>query len=713
LIFLFFRFAFRKLTPRSERRTTETLGGYLVACCVAPTCMLAWNVNFQEWASTPRGAKPDTSLHSSVMPRAKSARRPGGDMRVGSPSPKTPRTPRTARSASPARQRPRAWASPWSPPSDDGENLFGRQLPRLDVASKLWLMSQPVYEVAEGHTAVVSLSCGSDPPGRSTVARLPSGTRVFILATGDLPDGTRRACVVLEGAPSLQPLGWTTMVSSDRSSHYVYQYARPVYRVVESPRVRTAFELSSRLFTSLSIGTRVHVVDSRRSADGSLRVCVRLLGEEEPLGWITAKKSNGMKLIVEERADKPGGSMESRQGHLGQAAPREGDSTREGRDGPSSADIRRGKSYARPSSSGSNSSSACAVEKAAAADRAAAADGAATAGGATTTAAAAAKPAAGGGSGGGGLKGLMKLKGLLKTAAAAGAAAPPPTSFGAVVKAAVSASKAAKAKEEALMSAQELCVLADGFERDAASREEQAAGVHSSFERRLGLAILAKIGKGGKLADMVKNEWDKNGDGDINKLEFRQCVRGSLSMKADGKEIDAFFASMDVDGGGSLDLSELQPMLKKLQQGAANADQEAADQRREAVALRAKAASVREVAAATSAHEQADARLRQLQQVENVGAKLGAMIVKRNMKLGEVVQKWDKDGDGTVDKREFRENVLAMGVVAKAEAIDALFDTYDSDGGGSLDMRRRSSSRRSSRRRPSSCARPPGPLRRR
>lgn len=44
----------------------------------------------------------------------------------------------------------------------------------------------------------------------------------------------------------------------------------------------------------------------------------------------------------------------------------------------------------------------------------------------------------------------------------------------------------------------------------------------------------------------------QNGDGDINGIEFRACVRNSLAVKADNKEIDAFFGSMDKDGGGSL-----------------------------------------------------------------------------------------------------------------------------------------------------------------
>ena len=42
--------------------------------------------------------------------------------------------------------------------------------------------------------------------------------------------------------------------------------------------------------------------------------------------------------------------------------------------------------------------------------------------------------------------------------------------------------------------------------------------------------------------------------------------------------------------------------------------------------------------------------------------------------------------DGTIDKREFRSNVKAIGVEATVEELDDLFDTLDTDGGGELDV---------------------------
>jgi len=66
---------------------------------------------------------------------------------------------------------------------------------------------------------------------------------------------------------------------------------------------------------------------------------------------------------------------------------------------------------------------------------------------------------------------------------------------------------------------------------------------------------------------------------------------------------------------------------------------------------------------------------------------LGQLIMKRNLKIGDVITKWDPSGDGSVDKGEFRTNVIAMGVKAEPEAIDELFDSLDDDGGGELDVK--------------------------
>lgn len=76
-------------------------------------------------------------------------------------------------------------------------------------------------------------------------------------------------------------------------------------------------------------------------------------------------------------------------------------------------------------------------------------------------------------------------------------------------------------------------------------------------------------------------------------------MRNSLAVKADNKEVDAWFETMDTDGGGSLDLSELKAALKRIADAAAGAEAEAAGLRADARAMGSKAAAIEEVAAAT------------------------------------------------------------------------------------------------------------------
>ena len=147
---------------------------------------------------------------------------------------------------------------------------------------------------------------------------------------------------------------------------------------------------------------------------------------------------------------------------------------------------------------------------------------------------------------------------------------------------------------------------------------------------------------------------------------------------------------MPFAGGGSLEFSELKPALKKLQTRSERADADAAAIREKAAAMRVKAEEVRAIGSITESSERTEFRLKELEDNQSIEARLGAMIMKRNMKIGEVVSKWDKDGDNTVSRAEFRQNVKELGVDDKSSTakndINALFDSLDTDGGGALDL---------------------------
>jgi Ca2+-binding EF-hand superfamily protein len=169
-------------------------------------------------------------------------------------------------------------------------------------------------------------------------------------------------------------------------------------------------------------------------------------------------------------------------------------------------------------------------------------------------------------------------------------------------------------------------------------------------------------------------------------MEFRTAVRTELQVKADNKEIDEYFSLLDADKNDSLDVNELKVAFKKLIDAAQGAADEAALMRNKAAKIREKAAFIKEVAEATRACERADARFAELRGVKSVDAKIGEKIISRNLKVAEVMTKWDKSGDGSLEADEFRDAVLELGVEAAPAEIDALFVKLDTDGGGAIDV---------------------------
>ena len=292
---------------------------------------------------------------------------------------------------------------------------------------------------------------------------------------------------------------------------------------------------------------------------------------------------------------------------------------------------------------------------------------------------------------------LSRLNTIQAAGASAGPAGTPPSSGKRTPTKATKAGKASGGRggktskstleidDGSLITSAELRSQAAALEGQAKEFEESAERIKSStFERQLGRAVLAKtVGK--PLADVIR-EWDKNGDGDISQIEFRACVRNSLGLKAKNEEIDAFFVTLDADGGGSLDLAELKMALKKIRAAAAAADAEADKIRSDAQALVTNAADLVVVAEATEACEADEARLAQLQDIRTVESRLGAKIVMNGWKLADVMRIWDKDKDGAVSKTEFRKIVKEMKVEGTVHEVDAFFDSYDSDGGGQLDL---------------------------
>ena len=89
---------------------------------------------------------------------------------------------------------------------------------------------------------------------------------------------------------------------------------------------------------------------------------------------------------------------------------------------------------------------------------------------------------------------------------------------------------------------------------------EMAAGKQATLKRKLGEAILEL---NVPVNDLML-QWDKNKNGSLSMIEFKQAVRVSLQLKVSNDEIDELFRSFDDDGGGTLSVDELRPAIKRL-----------------------------------------------------------------------------------------------------------------------------------------------------
>ena len=68
---------------------------------------------------------------------------------------------------------------------------------------------------------------------------------------------------------------------------------------------------------------------------------------------------------------------------------------------------------------------------------------------------------------------------------------------------------------------------------------------------------------------------------------------------------------------------------------------------------------------------------------------LGLLLLKLDkmkMRIEHFIREWDRTGDGSISKGEFRIHLLGLGLKRPSDQVDELFDKYDTDHGGTLDL---------------------------
>ena len=131
-------------------------------------------------------------------------------------------------------------------------------------------------------------------------------------------------------------------------------------------------------------------------------------------------------------------------------------------------------------------------------------------------------------------------------------------------------------------------------------------------------------------------------------------MRKLFKAPPDTKDVDSLFKSLDVDGGGELDMSELKAALKQMIAAHANRKAAGASAMVKVAAKREQAKALREgsIAAAVRASEVAITTLQELRRTSSIDSQLGDIINSKGWKASDVATKWDASGDGELDKKE-------------------------------------------------------------
>ena len=231
-----------------------------------------------------------------------------------------------------------------------------------------------------------------------------------------------------------------------------------------------------------------------------------------------------------------------------------------------------------------------------------------------------------------------------------------------------------------------------------------------------------------KLIDLFR-EWDEDGNGAIDKKEFRKAVAG-LGYDAKKKDMDAAFDALDDTGDGFIEYGELKAALSKhskkgkgqppppkpkkqasteaadgdavgtgeedfevgmkqnaMERDAADADQDGKLDLAEFMVM------VRERDEANHTDEELAARFKaldgdgsgQIDMPEFLHWSLREALQRSTERVCDLFKKWDEDGSGSISRKEFARAIKALGFSTPKDQLNALFDGIDTDKSGSIE----------------------------
>jgi Ca2+-binding EF-hand superfamily protein len=159
-------------------------------------------------------------------------------------------------------------------------------------------------------------------------------------------------------------------------------------------------------------------------------------------------------------------------------------------------------------------------------------------------------------------------------------------------------------------------------------------------------------------------------DGTVGKEEFRRVI-AALGIEVPAHEIDLLFDVFDKSGDGRLQIDELQKMIwRKPEARIASEIQRAVWQKPGPVDV------------GTPRIRESDAeKIERMKQVA-LQQKVKSALSASHSKVLDLFRQWDENGDGKLGKEEFRKVVAMLGIEAPAHDADLVFDSFDEDGNG-------------------------------
>ena len=184
--------------------------------------------------------------------------------------------------------------------------------------------------------------------------------------------------------------------------------------------------------------------------------------------------------------------------------------------------------------------------------------------------------------------------------------------------------------------------------------------------------------------DQFIHALDRNGDGKISKGEWRIHMR-KVNPKGETRDMDAMFDSMDDNGDGDLLVQEIKNGIKRLRAEAAMVKEQNAHTKANAEILRPVVQPFLDAALSATELRDAELQLDGMWKGRPVEVRLGEMLMKRNMKIHDIIMAWDSDRSGTVDEKEFIAHIAAsFDISAEKAEISDLFQRLDADHNGYL-----------------------------